>query len=221
MLSFVFSNPLSSLSGAFHYAATSGGGEKRPVLDCDGFFSSIACVAMLVFEGDDELTPREKVGMFLSSIDAEKRFVNWEQPVLVGVQVEEVLWEVFQKYVSVKDKSRGAEHGFLTSMGYAKFVKEFGILKGLSFAMGKSDTVFKEVVMKRAHRVVQGLGGGKGRGDIGGGGRVGSHANNSSKMSFEDFILSLCGLGRLRERGLSAVEDCEVVKLMYGEIIRR
>jgi hypothetical protein len=196
-------------------AAFSTASERRPVLDSTGFFKSIACIAMLVFEGDDELTPREKVGMFLSTIDSGNKFLNWQPPVLIGRQIEDVLWEVFLKYVSVKEKQKGEQHSSLTSMAYAKFVKESGLLRGMHFATGKTDTVFREVVMKRAHRVVKGLGGGSG----GGGG--GTHATNASKMSFDDFILSFAGLGRLKEpRALQCLDDSEIVKLVCSEIIR-
>lgn len=206
--------PNGKLLGAYHVGAVSGEGEKRPVLDLKGFRKVMLVIGLLVFDGDEELTAREKVGMFLSSIDAENRFLNWSEPVLLGGAVEkvracerrerkekssaalgsrtaraiaptypsapppspppQVLWHTFLKYVSVKDKQQGPEHGSLTSQAYAKFAKDGGVLRGLPFAMGKTDTVFREVVMKRAHRIVKGV---TGKGRVVGG----THGTNTSR----------------------------------------
>jgi len=129
--------PNSKLLGAFRSCAIKTTGEAKPILDSQHFCFCFAVVAMLVFEGEQELTAREKVGTLLSTLDSKNRFLKYPAPILVGSQHEEVLWKIFNNYISVTDRKKGNGEGGVTSSSFAKFVKEYAILKGIPASSGK------------------------------------------------------------------------------------
>ena len=204
--------PNSKLLGAFRSCAMRTNGEQRPILDSQHFCSCLAVVAMLVFEGEPELTAREKVGTLLSTLDSKNRFLKYPAPILVGSEHEAILWEIFQNYCSVIDRRKGNGEGGVTSSGFAKFVKEFGILKGIPASSGKTDAIFTEVVTRRAARSNN-----RQTAEVK---HSGTHATNTKKMSFDDFVLSVSYLGRAKEReGFEAVDDAVLVKACVDDLV--
>ena len=95
---------------------------------------------------------------------------------LIGSELESVLWEQFSKYVSVLDKKNvrgGTGCMGLTSNAFNKFVKELRVLEGVKAAGGKSDSIFREIVHAREREFarvhsrseganIRSLGGGRG-----------------------------------------------------------
>ena len=203
------------LSSAFEATAFEAAEEAKPVQDAKGFVSSIAIIAMLAFAKESHFTPREKVGSLLHLFDSEGLYVTWTPPVIIGKQAEEVLFEIFQNYCSALDRKKEGPAVCLTSGAYAKFVKEFNVLRGVAASSGKTDTVFREVVMKRAHAGEKK--GGNSRQSIGG--AQNNKHPSSSRMSFDDFILSLASMARLRNRSLENESDSVVVQSMCAELI--
>ena len=210
----------SKLSSAFESTAFVVSGEARPIQNSKGFVTAFALVAMIVFARESHLTPREKVGSLLHVFDSEGLYVNWAAPVVIGKQSEEVLWEIFKNYCSSLDKKKEGSGVCLTSGAYAKFVKEFNILRGVSASSGKTDTVFREVVMRRAH-----AGEKKGSGTTTSSKRQvvsgiqSIKSGSTSRMSFEDFVVSLAAMARLRNRHLDKESDGAVVQSMCAELI--
>ncbi len=108
----------------------------------------------------------------------------------------------------------------LTSGAYAKFIKEFNVLRGVAASSGKTDTVFREVVMRRAHAGEK-KGGGtpttSKRQVVGGTQSIKS--GSTSRMSFDDFVVSLAAMAKLRNRHLDKESDGAVVQSMCAELI--
>ena len=207
--------PHSKLAGAFHCTARATRGEAKPVQDSSSFFASVAVVAMLVFEGENELTAREKVGTMLSMIDKDGKFFRCAPPILVGSNFESFLWEVFQNYCSVSDRKKGGGLGGVTSSGFSRFVKEFGILKGVPASSGRADTIFRDIVTKRAN----GRGGGGGGGG-GGGMGLSKRSGCGNRMSFDDFIVGVAHLAREKNRKYVGVDDANVAKECIEDLVR-
>ena len=93
----------------------------------------------------------------------------------------------------------------LSSNNFSKFVKEFGLMRGVQSAGGKIDTVFQRVVSDRAMKSDN-----KKTAEIK---HTGTHSTRRS-MAFDDFLVGLCGLARAKDfnRELEGVEDEAIVK---------
>ncbi|GMH81989.1 hypothetical protein TL16_g09110 [Triparma laevis f. inornata] len=206
----------SKLLACFRSCSYTSENEVKAVCDESGFCSSIACVAVVSrmgvggVEKNDE-TAREMVAQLLSEIDLAAKFLKCPEPIKVGRKCEDVAFEIFQNYCGVLERKKGGG-ATMNSNNFSKFVKEFGLLHGVQSTGGKIDTVFQQVVSKRSRKSDN-----KKTAEVR---HTGTHSTRRL-MTFDDFLLGLAGLARIKDfnRELEGVEDEVVVKEVVEALV--
>ncbi|GMH96177.1 hypothetical protein TrST_g13183 [Triparma strigata] len=207
---------VSKLLACFRSCSFTSDFEVKAVCDESGFCSSVACVAIVSrmgTGGKDGETARELVAELLSSIDPGAKFLKCPKPMRIGQKCEDMAWEIFLNYCGVLERKKGGGAS-LSSNNFSKFVKEFGLMRGVQSAGGKIDTVFQRVVSDRAMKSDN-----KKTAETK---HTGTHSTRRS-MAFDDFLVGLCGLARAKDfnRELEGVEDEAIVKEIIVTMIEQ